>query len=116
MTYFVTTAGRGWLGGKRSNREGRARLGPDPGPPLERHLPSHCPGRPRPACPTGIAPITLSIAETAQVAGLARQYTTGLISRARPRLRAGPSSGGGTRPSPGWHHDNARLLAITRTR
>ena len=31
------------------NGQGRARLGPDPGPELERHLPPHRPGRPRPA-------------------------------------------------------------------
>jgi hypothetical protein len=34
-------------------------------------------------CPPGIAPIRLPIAETARLAGLARQYAAGLISRAR---------------------------------
>ena len=34
-------------------------------------------------CPPGIAAIKLSIAETARLAHLATQYTTGLISRAR---------------------------------
>jgi hypothetical protein len=37
-------------------------------------------GQPR---PPGIAPIKLSIAETARLAGLARQYAARLISRAR---------------------------------
>ena len=34
-------------------------------------------------CPPGITPIRLSIAETVRLASLARQYATGLISRAR---------------------------------
>ena len=38
-------------GGNVQNREGRARLGPGPGPDLGRHLPAHRPGRPRPAPP-----------------------------------------------------------------
>jgi DDE superfamily endonuclease len=49
MTYFITIAGRRWPVGNVQNRKGRARLGPDPGPELDRHLPPHCPGRPRPA-------------------------------------------------------------------
>jgi hypothetical protein len=65
-------------------------------------------GQPRPA---GIAPIKLSIAETARLASLARQYTAGLITRARlafalrwslrRRLHQATAR---------WHHYNARLL------
>jgi AraC-like DNA-binding protein len=41
------------------------------------------PGRGGQPCPAGIAPIKLSIAETARLARLAARYAAGLISRAR---------------------------------
>ena len=41
------------------------------------------PGRGGQPCPAGIAPIKLSIAETARLAILARQHAAGLITRAR---------------------------------
>jgi SRSO17 transposase len=63
-------------------------------------------------CPPGIAPVKLSIAETARLAGLARQHTAGLITRARlafalrwsvrRRLHQAIAR---------WHHYSARLLA-----
>jgi SRSO17 transposase len=63
-------------------------------------------------CPPGITPIRLSIAETARLARLARQYTAGLITRARlafalrwslrRRLHQATAR---------WHHYNARLVA-----
>ena len=67
-------------------------------------------------CPAGIAPIKLSIAETVRLASLARQYTAGLITRARlafalrwslrRRLHQATAR---------WHHYSTRLLAITGT-
>jgi hypothetical protein len=66
-------------------------------------------GHPR---PPGITPIKLSLAETARLASLARQHTTGLITRARlafalrwslrRRLHQATAR---------WHHYSARLLA-----
>lgn len=63
-------------------------------------------------CPPAIAPVKLSIAETARLAALARQHTAGLITRARlafalrwsirRRLHQAIAR---------WHHYNARLLA-----
>jgi hypothetical protein len=63
-------------------------------------------------CPPGIAPVKLSIAETARLAGLARQHTAGLITRARlafalrwsvrRRLHQAIAR---------WHHHSARLLS-----
>jgi hypothetical protein len=62
-------------------------------------------------CPPGITPVKLSIAETARLAGLARQHTAGLITRARlafalrwslrRRLHQAIAR---------WHHYSARLL------
>jgi len=70
------------------------------------------PGRGGQPCPPGIAPIRLSIAETARLTSLARQYTAGLITRARlaaalrwslrRRLHQATAR---------WHHYSARLLA-----
>jgi hypothetical protein len=59
-------------------------------------------------CPPGIAPIRLPVAETARLAGLARAYAAGLISRP-PRLRvalvrpatAAPGHPAGTTTAPG---------------
>ena len=63
-------------------------------------------------CPPGISPVKLSIAETARLAGLARQHTAGLITRARlafalrwsvrRRLHQAIAR---------WHHYSTRLLA-----
>jgi hypothetical protein len=63
-------------------------------------------------CPPGISPVKLSIAETARLAGLARQHTAGLITRARlafalrwslrRRLHQAIAR---------WHHYGTRLLA-----
>ena len=67
-------------------------------------------------CPPGIAPIRLSIAETARLAGLARQYATGLISRARLAFALHWSARRRRRQAIArWHHYSARLLAITGT-
>lgn len=65
-------------------------------------------------CPAAITPIKLSIAETTRLASLARQHTTGLISRARlafalrwslrRRLHQATAR---------WHHYSTRLLAGT---
>ena len=67
-------------------------------------------------CPPGIAPIRLSIAETARLAGLARQYAAGLISRARLAFALHWSlQRRRHQASARWHHYSARLLAITRT-
>ena len=68
-------------------------------------------------CPPGIAPIRLSIAETARLASLAAHYTAGLITRARlaftlrwSLLRRRHQA------TARWHHYSARLLAVTGTR
>jgi DDE superfamily endonuclease len=63
-------------------------------------------------CPPGISPVKLSIAETARLAGLARQHAAGLITRARlafalrwslrRRLHQAIAR---------WHHYSTRLLA-----
>jgi SRSO17 transposase len=67
-------------------------------------------------CPPGIAPIRLSIAETARLAGLARQYATGLISRARLAFALHWSLQRRRHQAIArWHHYSARLLAITGT-
>ena len=67
-------------------------------------------------CPPGIAPIKLSIAETARLTGLARQYAAGLISRARLAYALHWSLQRRRHQAIArWHHYNARLLAITRT-
>lgn len=73
-------------------------------------VPAHS-GQPR---PPAITPIKLSIAETTRLASLARQYTAGLISRARlafalrwslrRRLHQATAR---------WHHYSTRLLAGT---
>jgi hypothetical protein len=67
-------------------------------------------------CPPGIALIRLSIAETARLAGLARQYAAGLISRARLALALHWSARRRRHQAIArWHHYSARLLAITGT-
>jgi len=62
-------------------------------------------------CPPGITPIKLSIAETARLAHLARQYAAGIISRAR--LAFAPRWSLRRRLHQAiarWHHYSARLL------
>ena len=72
-----------------------------------------CGGQP---CPPGIAPIRLSIAETTRLAGLARQYTAGLISRARLAFALHWSLRRRRHQAIArWHHYSTRLLAITGT-
>ena len=71
-----------------------------------------CGGQP---CPPGIAPIRLSIAETARLAGLARQHAAGLISRARLAFALHWSARRRHQAIARWHHYSARLLAITGT-
>jgi len=67
-------------------------------------------------CPPGIAPIRLSIAETARLTGLARQYAAGLISRTRLAFALHWSLQRRRHQAIArWHHYSARLLAITRT-
>ena len=67
-------------------------------------------------CPPGIAPIRLSIAETARLAGLARQYAAGLISRARLAFALHWSARRRRHQATArWHHYSARLLTITGT-
>ena len=167
------------------DREGRVRLGPDPGPHLERDLPTHRPRRPRPAprrrhpqrdhrhwcgspsppsttppsAPAGhqhggrrqrrrwpgqrrrpadpprrrprpgprwpalptldISPIKLSIAEATRLATLAAALHPTGLDHPRPRLafalRWSRRRRRPTRPQPGWHHYNTRLIAATET-
>ena len=61
------------------------------------------PSRPGQPCPSGIAAIKLTIAETARLARLARQHAAGLPSAtpASPSICGGPAGAGGTRPAPG---------------
>ena len=67
-------------------------------------------------CPPGIAPIKLSIAETARLARLAAQYTAGLITRARLAFALRWSLRRRRHQATArWHHYSARLLAVTMT-
>jgi DDE superfamily endonuclease len=94
-------AGRIPAGGDASDADLLIPLGDAP-------IPAHG-GQP---CPPGISPVKLSIAETARLAGLARQHTAGLITRARlafalrwslrRRLHQATAR---------WHHYSTRLLA-----
>jgi hypothetical protein len=64
-------------------------------------------------CPPGIAPIRLSIAETARLAGLARQYAAGLISRARLSFALHWSARRRRHQAIArWHHYSARLAPV----
>jgi hypothetical protein len=68
-------------------------------------------GQPR---PPGIAPIKLSVAETARLARLAVQYTAGLISRARLGFALRWSARRRRHQATArWHHYSTRLLATT---
>ena len=63
-------------------------------------------------CPPGIAPIKLSIAETARLDRLARQHAAGLITRARLAFALRWSAWRRRhQASARWHHYSARLLA-----
>lgn len=65
-------------------------------------------------CPPGIAPIKLSIAETARLAGLARHYAAGLITRARLAFALRWSLRRRRHQAAArWHHYSARLFAAS---
>ena len=67
-------------------------------------------------CPPGIAPIRLSIAETARLASLAAHYTAGLITRARLAFALRWSARRRRHQATArWHHYSTRLLAVTGT-
>ena len=72
------------------------------------------PNRSGQPCPPDIAPIKLSIAETARLARLAAQHTAGLISRARLAFALRWSQRRRRHQATArWHHYNTRLLAGT---
>jgi SRSO17 transposase len=65
-------------------------------------------------CPPGIAPIKLSIAETARLTGLARHYAAGLITRARLAFALRWSLRRRRHQAAArWHHYSARLFAAS---
>ena len=65
-------------------------------------------------CPAGIAPIKLSIAETARLARLAAQYTAGLLTRARLAFALRWSARRRRHQATArWHHYNTRLNAAS---
>jgi SRSO17 transposase len=67
-------------------------------------------------CPSGIAPIRLSITETSRLASLAAHYTAGLITRARLAFALRWSARRRRHQATArWHHYSARLLAVTGT-
>jgi hypothetical protein len=82
-------------------------------------LPATIPGLPQPpdpgfgrSRPQRIAPITLSVAETARLTRLASQYAAGLISRARLAFALRWSARRRRHQAAArWHHHSARLLA-----
>ena len=64
----------------------------------------------------GIAPIRLSVAETARLAALARQHAAGLITRARLAFALRWSARRRRHQAIArWHHYSARLLAMAST-
>jgi hypothetical protein len=66
--------------------------------------------------PPGIAPIRLSIAETARLASLATRYTAGLITRARLAFALRWSLRRRRHQAAArWHHYSTRLKAVTDT-
>jgi SRSO17 transposase len=74
------------------------------------------PNRSGQPCPPDIAPIRLSIAETARLARLAAHYTAGLISRARLAFALRWSHRRRRHQATArWHHYSTRLLAGTGT-
>jgi SRSO17 transposase len=67
-------------------------------------------------CPPGIAPIRLSIAETARLARLAADHAAGLLTRARLAFALRWSARRRRHQAVArWHHYSNRLLAITGT-
>ena len=65
-------------------------------------------------CPPGIAPIKLSIAETARLARLAAHYTAGLLTRARLAFALRWSARRRRHQATArWHHYNTRLNAAS---
>lgn len=67
-------------------------------------------------CPPGIAPIRLSIAETARLARLATDHAAGLISRARLAFSLRWSARRRRHQAAArWHHYSNRLTAVTGT-
>ncbi len=67
-------------------------------------------------CPPRIAPIRLSIAETARLTRLAAQYTAGLITRARLAFALRWSARRRQHQAAArWHHYSARLLSTAAT-
>jgi SRSO17 transposase len=99
--------------------------GPAPARPADQasdadlHIPlgdAPVPARASQPCPPGIAPIRLSIAETTRLAILARQYTAGLITRARLAFALAWSLRRRRHQATArWHHYRARLQAATGT-
>jgi hypothetical protein len=70
------------------------------------------PSRPGQPCPSGIAAIKLTIAETARLASLARQHAAGLISDARLAFHLRWSRWRRRHQARArWHHYSARLAA-----
>jgi hypothetical protein len=70
------------------------------------------PSRPGQPCPSGIAAIKLTIAETARLVRLARQHAAGLISDARLGLHLRWSRWRRRHQARArWHHYSARLAA-----
>src|SRR5208283_5962103 len=70
------------------------------------------PSRPSQPCPSGIAAIKLTIAETARLARLARQHAAGLISDARLAYHLRWSRWRRRHQARArWHHYSARLAA-----
>jgi SRSO17 transposase len=91
----------------------------DPVSEADLHIPlgdAPVPNRGGKPCPPGIAAIKLSVAETARLARLAAQYTTGLISRARLAFALRWSQRRRHHQATArWHHYSARLLPATGT-
>ena len=70
------------------------------------------PSRPGQPCPSGIAAIKLTIAETARLARLARQHAAGLLSDARLAFHLRWSRWRRRHQARArWHHYSARLAA-----
>jgi SRSO17 transposase len=89
----------------------------DPLSDADLHIPlgdAPVPDRGGTPCPPDIAPIRLSIAETARLARLATQYTTGLLSRARLAFALRWSQRRRRHQAIArWHHYSARLSTGT---
>jgi SRSO17 transposase len=74
------------------------------------------PARPGQPCPPGIGPIRLTVAETARLIRLARQYAAGLITRARLAFHLRWSRWRRRHQARArWHHYATRLAAAAST-